>query len=98
MSIRELYQEDMPELGPGPDAVCGWPGCEREPLWEVVYEDLLTAESVAVDLFGDKIESADRRLQDRDLVASQFHHYYCDVHARQFCLEGKVELPMKLAS
>ena len=98
MTIRELFQEGMAELGPGPDDVCGWPGCERDPLWEVVYEDLLTPESAATDLFGDNIKSAGRSLRDSELVASQLICYYCDEHARQFCLEGNIGLPAKLAS
>lgn len=98
MSIRELAEEGVAELGPGPDALCGWRGCELEPRWEVVYEDLLTTGSVATDLFGDGIESANRNLPDSELVASHNVRYYCDEHARQFCSEGNLELPTKLAS
>ena len=38
MGMRELYQQGEAKLGPGPDAVCGWPGCDRKPTWEVVYK------------------------------------------------------------
>lgn len=93
ISIREFIEDGI-YLGPGPDAVCGWPGCESEPKWEVVYEDLVTAESVATDLFGDASER--RGLPESELWSSQTGDYYCDEHARNFCLEGELDLPAKL--
>ncbi len=93
MTIRE-FVEDGIYLGPGPDASCGWTGCEREPNWEAVYEDLATADTVAADLLVDKTEFASR--DQSELWSTQTAHYYCDEHARQFCLEGNLDLPVKL--
>jgi hypothetical protein len=85
MSIRELYVEGEIELGPGADAVCGWSGCLDDPGWEVGYEDLSATEN-----------AGERSGQKNAVMALQNIRYYCDEHARRFCLDGDVELAMKL--
>ena len=98
-SIRELTQEDKAALAGVDEPLCGWPECKRDANWEAQYEDLVTEASLDADPFGNEIADCGLPLlPESNLVNFHYVCVYCDEHARQFCSEGKIELPTKLAT
>jgi hypothetical protein len=96
-NIHSLADEDVAFLGPGAGTVCGWSDCEGEPRWQVEIEDLITsADAGAVfDGAAGTAQSAESP-RNMGLVSCHKHRYYCDQHARQFCLQENIDLPLML--
>ena len=93
MNIRKLTKADILELD---EPICGSSGCSYDANWEVVHKDLRSKETEAGNSSGDTGMSANTNLPNPDLVTFQAVRFYCDVHARTFCLESNVEVPATL--
>lgn len=94
IEVRALGADGLANLAGAGNLPCGWEGCDRNALWEVTEKDFLTRE-VAFPEFSRPFRNNVR--PDSEIWSSEFVRYYCDQHARQRCLEGKLKLPVGLA-
>jgi len=97
MNVRELTDEDVVALAGAETPLCGWGGCDRDARWEVICEDLLDIDDLAHQELGFQVESGNKSIPFSELVATKHIGSYCDEHAREFCMKGNIEFPVKLA-
>lgn len=93
IELRELTAQDLGELAGMGELPCGWKGCGRNASWEAIEEGLLNRNAVF-----QLSQPSNLREPDSELWAEKTHRYYCEEHAKQFCRQGNLDLPTKLAA